>query len=101
LAAKALLLGQIIGQVMTKRAVDLTLEELAALGGKAARQAVSKAQQRGLTVTGTVDFFNGEQSISSLAQLLPSGTVTLVEKGANEPSTQRAVIKPARRPRHD
>lgn len=66
---------------MGKRAVDLTLEELAALGGKAARQAVAKAQQRGLTVTGTVEFFDGQQSVSSLAELQPSGTVTLVEAG--------------------
>ena len=66
---------------MGKRAVDLTLEELAALGGKAARQAVTKAQQRGLVVTGTVEFFDGKQSVSSLAELQPSGTVTLVEAG--------------------
>ncbi len=72
---------------MVKRAVDLTLEELAALGGKAARQAVATAQQRGLTVTGTVEFFDGQQSVSSLAELQPSGTVTLVEAG-EEKSTE-------------
>ena len=86
---------------MGKRAIDLTLEELAALGGKAARQAASKAQQRGLTVTGTVDFFDGDQAISSLAQLLSTGTVTLVEKGAGDHSKRRLAAKPVRRPRHD
>lgn len=87
---------------MGKRAVDLTLEELAALGGKAARQAVSKAQQRGLLVTGTVDFFDGKQAVSSLAQLEPSGTVTLVEKGGDDrPDGGRSAAKPIRRTEQD
>lgn len=87
---------------MGKRAVDLSLDELAALGGKAARQAVAKAQQRGLTVTGTVDFFDGEQAVSSLAQLQPSGTVTLVEVG-DDAGTElgRPGKKLARRPQRD
>ena len=69
---------------MAKRAVDLSLEELAASGAKAAKQAAADAGRRGLTITGTVEFFDGEQSVSSLAQLHPSGTVTLVEVGQEQ-----------------
>ena len=87
---------------MGKRAVDLTLEELAVLGGKAAFQAASKAQQSALTVTGTVDFFDGEQQVSSLAQLLPSGTVTLVEKsGEDDHRAPRSATRPVGRPQRD
>jgi hypothetical protein len=83
---------------MGKRAVDLTLEELAALGSKAARKAVSDAQQRGLVVTGTVDFFDEDQAISSLAELEPSGTVVLVEQGNDtERKGSSKAAKPASR----
>jgi hypothetical protein len=83
---------------MGKRAVDLNLEELAALGAKAARLAVAQARQRGLTITGTVEFFDGEQSVSSLAELHPSGTVTLVEPGETNKSDDRPEERPFRRP---
>jgi hypothetical protein len=66
---------------MAKRAVDLSVEELAAMGAKAARLAVQSAQRLGVTVTGTIDTYQEGQAVSSLAQLLPSGAVTLVEQG--------------------
>jgi hypothetical protein len=58
---------------MLKRAVDLSLEELAAIGANAALRAAKKAQDAGLVVTGTVIFLEDGQAISSLAQRHPSG----------------------------
>jgi hypothetical protein len=81
---------------MAKRAIDLSVEELAAMGTKAARLAVQSAQQAGLTITGTIDTYNEGQAVSTLAQLLPSGTVTLVQLG-EAPSDQRRL--PNRRDR--
>jgi hypothetical protein len=63
---------------MTKRAVDLSLQELAAMGANAALKAAREAQETGLVVTGTVDFVEGDQTQSSLAERQPSGTVTLL-----------------------
>jgi hypothetical protein len=78
---------------MPKRAVDLSVEELGAMGAKAARRAVQKAQQAGLVVTGTIDIFENEQPVSSIAQVLPSGTVTLVrEEGVEMREGHEAVI---------
>jgi len=65
---------------MTKRVIDLSVGELAAMGAKAARRAVQSAQQAGVTITGTIDTYRDGHAASSLAQLLPSGTVTLVEE---------------------
>jgi len=47
---------------MRKRAVDLSLEELAAMGANAALRAAKKAQDAGLVVTGTVDFLEDGQA---------------------------------------
>lgn len=63
---------------MTKRAIDLSVEELAAMGAKAARLAALKSQSAAQVITGTIDVFEDGKAASSLAQLLPSGTVTLV-----------------------
>jgi hypothetical protein len=68
---------------MRKRAVDLSLEELAAMGASAALRAAKKAQDAGLIVTGTVDFREDGQAVSSLAERHPSGAVTLVAVGAD------------------
>jgi hypothetical protein len=81
---------------MTKRAVDLSVQELAAMGAKAARLAVHASQAAGLVVTGTIDVYEAGQAASSLAQLHPSGTVTLVEEGAR-PSRGAKPLR--RRPR--
>jgi hypothetical protein len=63
---------------MGKRAIDLSVEELAAMGAKAARAAAQESQHAGLTTTGSVTVYEKEQAASVLAQLLPSGTVTFV-----------------------
>lgn len=84
---------------MTKRAVDLSLEELAAMGAKAALRAANAARDAGLVVTGTVDFDEGDQPISSLAERQPSGTVTLLDDPARErrerkSNTTAPVVRP-------
>ena len=56
---------------MRKRAVDLSLEELAAMGANAALRAAQKAQGAGLAVTGTVDFLEDGRIVSSLAERRP------------------------------
>ena len=84
---------------MNKRAVDLSLEELAALGANAALRAATEAQDAGLVVTGTVDFPEDGQTVSSLAERQPSGTVTLlgataVNRGSLEKSeTAKPVVR--------
>jgi hypothetical protein len=62
---------------MRKRAVDLSLEELAAMGANAALQAAQKARDAGLAVAGTVDFLEDGRIVSSLAERGPSGAVSL------------------------
>lgn len=69
---------------MRKRAVDLSLQELATMGANAALSAAKKAQDAGLVVTGTVDFLEDGQAASSLAQRHPSGAVTLLAVGADD-----------------
>ena len=69
---------------MRKRAVDLSLEELAAMGANAALQAAQKAQDAGLAVTGTVDFLEDGRVVSSLAERRPSGAVTLLGVSATD-----------------
>jgi hypothetical protein len=44
---------------MAKRAVDLSVAELATMGAKAAQRAAQKAREAGLVLTGTVQFFEG------------------------------------------
>jgi hypothetical protein len=63
---------------MRKRAVDLTLEELAAMGANAALKAAQKARNAGLTVIGTVDFLEDGHIVSSFAERSPSGGVVLL-----------------------
>jgi len=67
---------------MRKRAVDLSLEELAAMGAHAALEAAQKTQDAGLTVTGVVDFLEDGRVVSSLAERRPSGTVALLGTSA-------------------
>jgi hypothetical protein len=74
---------------MTKRAVDLSLEELAAMGANAALKAAEEAQDAGLLVTGTVDFVEGDQTVSSLVERQPSGTVTLLGAAVGDRSGTR------------
>ena len=66
---------------MRKRAVDLTIEELAAFGANAALRAANDAQAAGLIVTGTVDLLEKGQPKSSLADRFPSGAVTIRASG--------------------
>ena len=63
---------------MKKRAVDLSLEELAAIGANAALGAANQAHEAGLLVSGSIDFIEDGQAISTLAERHPSGTVTLL-----------------------
>lgn len=80
---------------MRKRAVDLSMEELAALGKDAALRAAKKAQDAGLVVTGTVDFLENGQAVSKLAQRLPSGAVVLLDPSA-DPSRSPNSADPAK-----
>jgi hypothetical protein len=76
------------GFLMRKRATDLSVEELAALGANAALRAAREAQDAGLVVTGAVDFREHGQVVSSLAERHPSGTVSLVAShGAEKPDS--------------
>jgi hypothetical protein len=74
---------------MAKRAIDLSVEELAAMGAKAARAAAQSSQRAGLSITGTVTTYEHDQATSSLAQLHPSGTVTLAQKVGETPADER------------
>ncbi len=67
---------------MRKRAVDLSLEELAAMGANAALKAAQKSQDAGLVVTGTVDFLEDGRIVSSLAERHPSGAVAVLGASA-------------------
>jgi hypothetical protein len=84
---------------MSKRAVDLSLEELAAMGANAALKAANEAQDAGLTVTGTVDFHENGQPASSLAERQPSGAITLlgaatIDRGDTEkPTTAKTATR--------
>jgi len=80
---------------MTKRASDLTIGELAAMGAKAARAAMRTAQEAGLAVTGVVKTYEDGEPTSRLAVRQPSGTVTLVHKGSPRPTSAR---RPGRKP---
>jgi hypothetical protein len=68
---------------MEKRAVDLSLDELAAMGAHAALSASREPQDAGWAVTGTVDFSEDGQSVSVLAERHPSGTVRLLSTSAS------------------
>jgi hypothetical protein len=83
---------------MSKRAVDLRLQQLATLGADAALRAAKKAQDASLVVTGTVDFFEDGQAVSSLAERHPSGTVTLIS-ATNIRAEESEMPKPSVRQR--
>jgi len=84
---------------MNKRAVDLSLEELAAMGANAALKAANGAQGAGLVVVGTVDLLEDGQPVSSLAERQPSGMVTLLGAAAvncgstEKPKTAKTAIR--------
>jgi hypothetical protein len=63
---------------MRKRSVDLSLDELAAMGANAALTAAQKAYDAGLTVAGTVDLRDGDRLILMLAERRPSGAVSVI-----------------------
>ena len=75
---------------MAKRAVDLSVEELAAMGARAARLAAQDAQKAGLIVTGTSEVYEEGQARSTLAQLHPTGAVTLVKEAGGTSPQERA-----------
>jgi hypothetical protein len=85
---------------MSKQAPDLSLAELAAMGASAALRAADAARDAGLAVTGTVDFVDEDQPISSLAERQPSGTVTLLDAPAHhrrrrkKSNTTAAAVRP-------
>jgi hypothetical protein len=54
---------------MAKRAVDLSVAELATMGAKAAQRAVQKARDAGLVVTGTVQFFESTDNPNGVKRL--------------------------------
>ena len=81
---------------MSKRAVDLSIEELAALGANAALLAAKEAQAAGLIVTGTVDFLEKGKPRSSLAERHPSGAVTLRGSGEAPVSASNAGLAASR-----
>jgi hypothetical protein len=74
---------------MRKRAVDLSLEELAVMGANAALRAAKSAEDVGLAVTGTVDFLEDDQAVSSLAERHPTGTVALLGVAAGSQTGAR------------
>jgi hypothetical protein len=59
---------------MRRRAVDLSLDELAAMGANAASRAAKNAEDAGLVVTGTVD---------------PNGIVALPGDGGGKANTAK------------
>ena len=79
---------------MRKRAVDLSLEELAAMGANAALKAAEKAQDAGLAVTGTFDLLVDGRIVSSLAERRPSGVVEVIGVGTPGISDTPASGKP-------
>jgi hypothetical protein len=76
---------------MAKKAINLSVEELAAMGAKAARLAARDAQKVGMTLTGTIDSYENNQAKSTLAQLHPSGTMTLV-RSSDDGSVQEKTV---------
>jgi hypothetical protein len=79
---------------MAKRAVDLSLAELATMGANAALKAAGEAQQAGLVVTGTVDFLEDGQPASSLAERSPSGAVVLLAPQSETPQDSTETVAP-------
>jgi hypothetical protein len=72
---------------MRKRAVDLSLEELAAMGANAALTAAQKTYAAGLSVAGTADVVEGGRVVSSLVERHPSGAVTGLDASAPDAAT--------------
>lgn len=76
---------------MRKRAVDLSLEELAAMGANAALTAAQRAYDAGLSVAGTADVAQAGRVASSLVERRPSGTVTGLAASASDVTTDLSV----------
>ena len=76
---------------MSKRAVDLSLEELAAMGANAALTAALGAYDAGLSVAGTVDVLQNGRVVSSLVERRSSGAVTALGAGA-DPAPETGII---------
>lgn len=84
---------------MSKRAVDLSLEELAAMGANAALKSAQQAYGAGLAVVGTVDVVHADRVVSTLAQRSPSGAITpLSETEATDRDGPRAAESETRKP---
>lgn len=58
---------------MSKRAVDLSLEELAAMGANAALKSAQQAYGAGLAVVGTVDVVHADRVVSTARTTKPVG----------------------------
>lgn len=82
---------------MKRRAVDLSLKELATMGANAALRAAHEAKDAGWVVTGTVDFSEEDQSASVLAECHPSGAVTLLHTPAGNRVTEASDIAETKR----
>ena len=62
------------------------------MGARAARLAARDAQKARLIVTGTSDVYDEGQARSTLAQLHPTGTLTLVKEADGTSPRERATI---------
>jgi len=60
---------------MAKRAVDLSLADLATMGARAAQRAARKAHEAGLMITGTAGRLEDESSVPSVNWRLTPGIV--------------------------
>jgi len=60
------------------------------MGARAARLAAQDAQKAGLIVTGTSEVYEEGQARSTLAQLHPTGAVTLVKEAGGTSPQERA-----------
>ena len=64
---------------MNKRAIDLSLEELAAMGANAALKAANDARDADLAVTGVAEVRQGDRVTQAIVQRRPSGIVTRLD----------------------
>jgi hypothetical protein len=84
---------------MVRRAVDLSLTELATLGAKAAQRAAQKARDAGLTVTGAADRREDKPSVPSVNWPLPPGIVAGPEtravkaSGSEKPANPKSAVR--------
>lgn len=79
---------------MSKRAVDLSLEELAAMGASAALKSARKTYGAGLTVVGTIDVVQAGRVVSTLAQRSSAGTITALNEAEAAADDARRTEKP-------